>query len=132
MKKIRKETSTTSAQSEAVVEKETTESTACFADKVAAQESCSSKANDVYQMPVFGDDIDCLQNEEEDNIYANDALNFGGSSATTPSLFKEPPPLPPKPHNIAWRAPNSVNYSNNYETAGSKSVYLDHPTSSFV
>lgn len=86
----------------------------------------SSKIADTYQMLS-----DCKRDEEsEGNIYANDVINFAGKvEKNTTSLFKEPPPLPPKPKNISWRISGSMSYGID---TNAKSVYLDQPTSSFV
>lgn len=91
----------------------------------------NSTTTDSYQTPDFncGGDYQQDDNEEDGNIYANDVLNFGSNSNPSPAVFKEPPPLPPKPKNIAWRLSNGINY--NFDS-NSKSIYLDHPTSSFV
>lgn len=98
----------------------------------------SCKVTDLYQTADFPSGDYRHEDESDSNIYANDVLNFGCNSSPLPSVFKEPPPLPPKPKNIAWRFSNGLNYNsvghhvdNTYEPTP-KSVYLEQPTSSFV
>jgi len=133
MKKIRKETNAADLKAE----KETKD-----AEKNAnnyEQDENTNEASDVYQTPVDFTNADYSKHaddDEEDNIYANDVLNFGCNSTSTPPVFKEPPPLPPKPKNIAWRfSMNNLSYNvhnNNSLESGHKSIYFDQPTSSFV
>lgn len=84
----------------------------------------SLKLSDTYQTPS-----DCKRQAEEQDIYTNDLPSFNAKLENSPPpVFKEPPPLPPKPKNISWRM-SSGTYG--FDTSP-KSVYLDQPTSSFV
>lgn len=154
MKKFRKDTNVVDFRNEKATKD--SESNVNVEDDANA-----NQVSDVYQTPAdfTSSDFKRVDDDEEDNIYANDVLNFGCNSTSVTPVFKEPPPLPPKPKNIAWRLStnlsynihNSINNNNNSSSkinngsnnnndsnnindseSSHKSIYFDQPTSSFV